>query len=81
MTEWQTLEDTPEMRDMIYALERVLVAIPYQKASKPGETFWQIDTISLDDETGEICEDTGWALEDYTHWAMLPTPPLTAEEK
>lgn len=69
MSEWQPIETAP-------ADEYILCAANVTH-NKTGKSWWEMHTISIDSETGEITADTdaGWAVEDYTHWMPLPPPP------
>ena len=56
--------------------ESILAAVKVAH-NKTGASWWEMHTIQIDSETGEIHHDTdaGWAAGDYSHWMPLPTPP------
>lgn len=65
---WQLMEKRPPEMDCFLAAVEV-------HNRRTGEDRWDIHLVTLDDETGEINEDTGWTLEDYTWFAPPPLPP------
>lgn len=71
--QWRMLAHTDEEHAMLFGLGSFLGAIEYRHV-RTG-SHWQIDTLSIDDETGDLQQDTGWGLNDYTHWRPLPLPP------
>lgn len=76
-TQWTMMAHNDDEFARLYDMGRILVALEiFNRVS--GTSYWQIDTVSFDDETGEIVEDTGWTLRDYTWWRPLPTPPQEA---
>lgn len=78
---WRLMTHTDEEHAMLFEQGTFLAAISYRKASTGDQDHWQIDSISLDDETGEIQQDTGWTLDDYTHWRPMVAPPLPEQSK
>lgn len=77
-TQWQMLTHTDEEHARLYEMDRIMVAIEVHNRAT-GTRRWQMDTVSFDDETGEIVEDTGWTLRDYTWWLPLPQSPEKSE--
>ncbi len=67
--QWKPMSTRPE------DVECFLAAVEVHN-QRTGMDSWDIHLVTLDDETGEINEDTGWTLEDYTWWAPRPTPPV-----
>jgi hypothetical protein len=67
--QWRLMETRPEDVDCFLAAVEV-------RNQRTGEDYWDIHLVTLDDETGEINEDTGWTLDDYTWWALRPLPPV-----
>lgn len=66
--QWLTMDKRPEDLDCFLAAVEV-------RNNRTGEDYWDIHLVTLDDETGEINEDTGWTLDDYTWFAPRPLPP------
>ena len=65
---WLPMDSAPNDAQFLAAIE---------VSSSIGPTYWQMDVIWLDDETGDIhadCEN-GWSLSDYDAWMPLPAPP------
>lgn len=50
-----------------------LLALYVQHVVNPGT--WEMYTVTIDEDSGEINEDTGWNLSDFTHWRPLPKGP------
>jgi Protein of unknown function (DUF551) len=69
-TGWQDIATAP-------LGEHILVCVQV-KNNKTGAEWWEMHTVILDDETGEIQADSdaGWAIQDYSHWRPLPPPPF-----
>lgn len=70
MSAWQPIATAPTDGPFIAARPSAL--------SRGVPTYWQMDIVSIDDETGDLSRDYdyGWSLNDYTHWQPLPPPPL-----
>jgi hypothetical protein len=65
---WKPIETAPKDAPFLAAVEVFSAIVP---------TYWQMDVIWLDAETGDIhvdCEN-GWSLSDYDAWMPLPAPP------
>ena len=67
--DWQPIESAPRDEPFLAALE--------VHHNKTGQSWWEMHTIWIDSETGEINSDNdaGWSAGDYTHWMPLPDPP------
>ena len=65
---WQPIATAPTDGPFIAAIHVSVRGVP---------TYWQMDIVSIDDETGELGRDYdfGWSLSDYTHWMPQPAPP------
>lgn len=75
MSEWKMMTHTDKERDMLAELPGFLASLEYTRAPDTAKRLWQIDSLSIDEDTGDLNQDTGWRLEDYTHWMPLPAPP------
>ena len=74
--QWRDIESAP--RDGT----RILVAVEVHVLF--GQSYWQIDSVCVDEGTGEICDEDyrGWSdLSDYSHWMPEPLPPAIAKAR
>lgn len=66
---WLPIESAPVDKNILACVKVI--------NNKTGDEWWDMHTILIDSETGEIQadNDAGWAVEDYSHWQPLPAPP------
>ncbi len=75
MSRWKKLRHTERERERLIDAGRILLAAQVHHWGQGMD--WDVHCVVLDEDTGEPVEDTGWRLEDYTHWAACPKlPPL-----
>lgn len=70
--EWQPIETAP--------VDVPFIATILVRNNKTGEEHYDTHVICIDYETGDLVEDFGWRLEDYSHWMPLPNPTITGEK-
>lgn len=70
MSGWQPIETAPRDGTSILGFIRM--------GGASGIGWHEYHVIYVDIETGEIADgcDSGWQLEDYSHWHALPDAPV-----